>query len=161
MKKRLGFTMVELLIYMGLLAILLVVVTEIFLAILDLQSKSTAVSSVAQDGKYLLARLTYDVRRATSMTTPSSIGQATTTTQLVINGATNTYNGSTGDLVITNSNGSDNLTSVGSKISNLSFQRLGNVGGKNSLLIRFTLTSSQSLTGGKEVRDYETTVSLR
>ncbi len=160
MKKK-GFTIVELLIYMGLLSILIAVVTEIFLSILDLQSQSTAVSSVAQDGKYVLSKLSYDIRNATTISTPSTLGQSSPTLQLTIDGDSNSYSGTSGDLVVTNASGSDNLTSYGSQISNLSFRRLGTSGGKNSLAISFTLTSRQALKSGYEVRDYQTTIGLR
>lgn len=159
MKK--GFTLVELLVYMGLFSILIVVLTEIFLSILELQSQSVAVSSVASDGRFIVSRLTYDIRRATTISQPASLGQTGATAQLLIGGANYALAGSGGNLVLTSPLGSDNLNSIGSQVTDLSFTRVGNVGGKNSLQIKFRVTSRQNLPQGAEVRDYETTVSLR
>jgi prepilin-type N-terminal cleavage/methylation domain-containing protein len=69
-----GFTLVEMLIYMGLLTIFLAVIGNIFFSIIDLQLESQATSSVSESGRYLLSRISYDVRRAQSITTPASPG---------------------------------------------------------------------------------------
>lgn len=157
-----GFTIVELIIYMGLLSILLAVVTEIFLSILDLQNQSTAVSNVSQDGKYIISRLGYDIRRSSEITVPASTGVKTENAALTIDGEAFTYTASSsGGLVITQNSGSDYLTSNETRISNLSFTRLGNAGGKNSLMISFTLTGRQALKNSYETRDYQTVISLR
>lgn len=160
MKKR-GFTIVELLIYIGLLSILLVVLTEIFLSILDLQSEGRAVSSVAQDGRFLIARLNYDLRRSSSITEPATLGETSTNAIVTIDGNPYTFAENGGNLVLTTDGSSENLNSEGSRVTNLTFTRLGNVGGKNSLQIKFKLKSAQILHQGSEMRNYETTVSLR
>lgn len=157
---RKGFTIVELLIYMGLLSILLVVLTQISVSIFDLQSQSKAVSSVAQDGRYILTRLNYDTRRASSISAPA-LGQTSSTATLVLDGVSTTYDASSGNLVVSSSGSSDQLNSLESNISNLQFRRIGNSGGKNSLEISFTLSSRQNRSSGREIRDYETTIGLR
>ena len=153
-----GFTIMELLIYMGLTAILLVVLTDIFVSILGVQSESTASSSVEQDGRYILARLSYDLPRASAIVNPSGLGQAATSSAiLTIDGANYTYDGSTGNLLM----GTDQLNSFGTRISNLTFQRLGNAGGKNDLQIRFRLTSRINQRKGSETRDFQITLGQR
>ena len=55
-----GFTLIELLIYMALVGLFLVVLTNMLATILETQAESTAVSLVDIDGRYILARLAYD-----------------------------------------------------------------------------------------------------
>lgn len=157
-----GFTIIELTIYMGLMAILLVILGGIFFSILDLQLESQASSDVQQDGQYILARIGYDVRRATSVSVPAAAGQTGSSLTLVIGGANYTYAVSGTDLQLTAGAAVDNLTSYGSGISSFSISRLGNPGGKASLQIRFTLTSKTStLRNTYETKDYEETLTLR
>lgn len=58
MKK--AFTLIELLIYMALVGLFLVVLTNMLVTILEAQAESTAVSLVDIDGRFILARLSYD-----------------------------------------------------------------------------------------------------
>ena len=67
-KFRSGFTIVELTIYMALLAVFLVIMTQILVSILDLQLESQATSFVEQDSRYILSRLAYDINRADVLT---------------------------------------------------------------------------------------------
>ncbi len=55
-----GFTLIELLIYMALVGLFLVVLTNMLATILETQTESTAASLVDIDGWYILARLAYD-----------------------------------------------------------------------------------------------------
>ena len=62
MKK--AFTLIELLIYMALVGLFLVVLTNMLATILETQAESTAASLVDIDGRYILARLAYDANTA-------------------------------------------------------------------------------------------------
>lgn len=155
-----GFTLVELLLYMGIFTILLTVITTIFTQSIDTQLESQATSSVEQDGRYILAKLIYDINRASSITSPT-LGNSASSLQIVVNGVTQTYQLSSGNLTITDSNGTNNLNGFDTSISNLSFRQLGNVGGKNSIRINFTASSITERNTGPEVRDYETTAGIR
>jgi hypothetical protein len=160
MKK--GFTIVELVIYMGLMATFLVIMGGIFFSILDLQLESKASSDVQQDGQFILSRLGYDIRRATAVTVPAVAGQTGTSLTLTIGGASFAYAVVGGDLQMTTGGVTSNLTSFGSEISNFSIMRLGNVGGLPSLKIGFTLSSRDTtLRQAKEIKSYEETLTLR
>src|SRR3989344_9039760 len=65
-----GFTLVELLIAMGLLSILLVVFTSIFAETLAMQLRSETISNLQTDGQFISARLLHDFNQATAVTTP-------------------------------------------------------------------------------------------
>src|SRR5687768_16701793 len=86
-----GFTLVELLIVMGLFGILLTVVTDMFVSTLSLQTESAAHSSVSQDGRFILSRLSYDIERASSITTPASLGASGSTLSMVVGGVAYSY----------------------------------------------------------------------
>ena len=86
-----GTTIIELIIYMGIFGTLLIVFTHFFLTVLDIKRESEAISYTAQDARFILQRLTYDIKNATSITTPSSLGSQGSSLVLVVNGSTNTY----------------------------------------------------------------------
>lgn len=156
-----GFTFVEIIVYMGILSFLLLILTQILTSVLDVRSESEAASYVQQDGRYILARLTYDINHAQSVEMPSILGQQTNSLQIKINGEGNTYTLAGSDLTITNNSGTNNLNGFGSKISNLSFRRLGNINSPPTIKISFTITSTTIRESGPEVKNLETTVGLR
>jgi type II secretory pathway pseudopilin PulG len=158
-----GTTMVELLLYMGILSILLTTLTSIFVSALNVQSESQATSSVEQDGNYILARLSYDIHRAQSINIPAANGATAGNFQIVIGGINYTYSvDGNNNLILTDNLGSNNLNNYNSSISNFSVQRLGNAGGvENTLRINFTITSRVEKNSGFETRDFQTNLSLR
>ncbi len=160
-----GFTLVEMLIYMGLLTIFLAVIGTIFFSIIDLQLESQATSSVSESGRYLLSRISYDVHRAQSITTPASPGLSSPSLVLSIGGVTYTYAevaGTPAFLQLTAGGLVDALTGSDAQISNFSATRVGNASGKNSLKVSFTLESvTTSLSQKHETKDYSTTITLR
>ena len=58
-----GFTLMELLLSMGILMILIGVLTTLFGQIIDVQLESKAVSSVDQNGRFIMARLTHFITK--------------------------------------------------------------------------------------------------
>lgn len=158
---RKGFTLVELLIFMGILTILLTVLTQVFTMILDSQLESQADSSVDQDGKYIINRLTYDLNNAQNINIPSIPGQQGETLQLVIGGINYAYSLNNGNMQLSDGNTTENLNSFNTNVSGVNFLRLGNPGGKNSIKITFTLTSKTIKNSGQEQEIFSTTLGLR
>ncbi len=155
MRKR-GFTLVELILYMALMSSVIVVLTEVFLSVISLQAESTRTTSIDTDSRFVLARLFYDINRADNITSPSSLGSSLNSTQLLINGVTYTYGTDVnGAFTISGNSEINTLTSPDSRVTDLTFTRLGNAGGKNSLLVKFKIKA------GTETRSYQTTVALR
>jgi hypothetical protein len=137
-----GFTLIELIIYGGMLTILLGVFTTIFGMVMDAQLESDANSSVQQDGQYLLSKLSQEITRADSITTPASLGQSGSTLVLVRDAITYTYSTDVnGNVSVTTNTGSNILNSYRTTISNLQFTRRGNIGGKHSIQFSYTVTS--------------------
>jgi Tfp pilus assembly protein PilW len=158
-----GTTIVELLLYMGILTILLATLTSIFTSALDVQSESQATSGVEEDGNYILARLNYDIHRATGISIPTGNGLSANNFQIIVSGINYTYSiDANNNLVLANDLGTNNLNSYGSSVSALLVQRFGNVGGiENTLQINFTVTSRTKRVSGFETKDFKTNLSLR
>ncbi len=156
-----GFSLVELIIVMGLMTIFMVVLTDIVVAVSNVQTESEATSSVSEDGRFILARLSYDIQRANSITTPASLGGTSVSLAIVIGGVTQTYALSGGNLQLTNNLGTSNLNGSETTISALSFTRRGNIGGKDTITLSFTVTSQVLQNSGAEVKTYTTTVGRR
>lgn len=155
-----GLTIVELIIYMGILSILLVTLTDIFSSIVNVRIESEASSAVEQDGDFILSRFMYDISRAQSITSPS-LGSTANTLQIVVGGVTYTYSLSSSNLQIVNNNGTDVLNSLNSSVSNLTFTQLGKSGGKNSIQINYTVNSKAIQHTGVATKSYQTAIGLR
>jgi len=139
-----GVTLVELLITMGLLSIFLVILTTIFTASVDVQSQTGSYSAVTTDGRFGLSRLEYDIRRASAITTPTSLGDTDSSLVLTIGGDTYTYSVAGGRLQLDINGTADYLTGEQSTISGLSFQKLGTSGGTESIRYSFTVSSDSA-----------------
>ena len=160
-----GFTLVELLIYMGLLVILLSVLTSIFVSSLNVQRESEANSAVEQDANYILSKLAFDIHRAQSITIPATLGGTSTTNfQIVVSGINYTYSiDADNNLVLQEGLGANNnLNGYGTSISNLSVTRLGNAGKiEDTLDISFTITGRTRKNTGYETKNFQTNLALR
>lgn len=162
MKRKLqrGVTMIELLMYMGLLSILIGVLSTLFVTILETQTESSTTSTVDQDSRYILARMNYDMHHAQQIILPSTPGQSATTLQIRINSVDYTYSLNSGNLQLTVSSQAANLNSSLSTISNVSFQRIGDGDTDDTIRFNFTVTSKRQLPSGPETRSFQTTYGL-
>lgn len=159
---RKGFTLTEMLVYISILAILVVVLTQAFGSVLNTQLQSEAVSSVVQDTRYIFARLTYDLIRSGTISIPAAVGLSANILQISILGDTHIYSiNAQGNMQLVNGSGTDLLNSFDTSVSNLNFQRLGNTGGKNSIKVSFTMTSRTRSETGFETKDVVTTIGTR
>jgi prepilin-type N-terminal cleavage/methylation domain-containing protein len=156
-----GFTLIELLIYMGIFSILLVVLTQLFVTILNVQLESEASSSVEQDSKFILARMMYDIQKASQVVLPANLGDQGDTLSLMIGGDSYIYLPNGSDLDLNKNGTAGKLNSFDTTISNLVFQRLGNTGGINSIRIGFTVISKAQRSSGPEIKNVQTIVGLR
>ena len=158
-----GTTIVELMIYMTILSILLIVLTNVFTAALDVQSESNASSSVEEDGNYILARMDYDIHRAQSINVPTADGATADYFQIIIGGVNYAYGtDANSNLILTTNLIANNLNNYGTSVTAFSVRRLGNVGGvEDTLKISFTVTSRTKRISGYETKDFSTNLSLR
>lgn len=161
MKK--GFTIMELLIYIGLLAGFIAILGQLFFSILDTQLVSQANSAVDAEGQYLISRLSYDIRRATSLTTPASLGLTGNVLTLNIGGTAYTYDLSGSNLTLTTSGNTQPLNSQSIAVNGFQVRRLGNPDpAKPSVIIDFSISSQTvSLHQNAQTRSYQITVNLQ
>ncbi|HET8671680.1 MAG TPA: prepilin-type N-terminal cleavage/methylation domain-containing protein [Candidatus Saccharimonadales bacterium] len=160
-----GFTLVELLLVMALFAMLLTALTDMFVSTMNVRSETAANSSVTEDGRFMLSRIAYDINRASSITTPASLGASSSILEIVVDGVTFTYELVGGNLQLTDmatgSNRTNNLNSSETTVSAVSFQRLGNASGKDTIRLSFTLTSTTEQKQGYRSETFTTTVGRR
>lgn len=161
MKKTKGFTVVEMLLYMGLLSGFLVVLATIFTAALDVSSESQSFTRVEEDGRYILLRLEYDIARSQAVTIPTTLGHSANVLALTIGGVTETITVSGTNLTISDATGTNMLNSFGSQVSGFTVIRLGNPGGKESVTVDVTVTSTTQRTSGPEIRVFHMTQGVR
>lgn len=164
-----GFTIIELLVYIGLFTILLTILANIFSATLNTKLASEENSAIQQDGKFILARLTYDINRVDtetqvgdSIVTPTSINTPSSILQLKIAGVTYTYKTDANNNLTLND---VPLNGVNTTISQLQFLRLGGVGTgtiRDSIQLSFILTSKVSQSNQiHETKSFTTTATPR
>lgn len=156
-----GYSLIEILLYMGLLSLFLFSLTNLFVSSLDVKLESESTSSVEQDSRYLLSRLRYDIFQATSISVPVNVGDQGASLQITRDGTIYTYLLVDGNLVVSDGVNNDQLNSSRSQITSLSFQRLGNIGGKNTITINYTLESRIIRPSGPETRSYQSTFAIR
>lgn len=158
-----GFTLVELLVYMGVLTILVSILSSLFKSIADVELSSKATSSVDQDSRFIISRLIHDMQTATAIVTPNSAGATSNTLQITVNSVNYTYSSVSGSLKFDNPNypGETNyLNSIDTILTNLSFTRIGSGDNKDTIQVNFTLKSVSKQNGGAEQRSYQTTLGL-
>lgn len=155
-----GFTLIELVLYMGLMTILIGALSTIFTTIVDVQTESKSTSSVDQDGRYILAKLLYDFQGNTPVVinTPSSLGTPSTSLVLTLSGTSTTYsvNGSN-NLILTNSYGSNQVNSSDTSVATFSATRIGNGSTTDTVEVNFTVTSRTKQRSGYESKSFTST----
>ncbi len=145
---------------MGLMSVILTILTSLFVSVIEAQLESQATSSVDQDGRFILTRLSYDIHRANSIVIPATLGGQGETLQFISSGITYTYTLNGSILNLTDNTGTEIVNSPRTTVTNVSFRRLGNtLSGKNTIEIQFTVTST--VTRPQETRTYKTTVGIR
>ncbi len=136
-----GVTLIELMITMGLLSAFLVLLTTIFTSSIDVQSQTGSYAAVTSDGRFVLARLAYDIRRASAIGVPAGLGDTGSSLTLTIDGSTYIYAVQDGRLAVAVDGDSDYLTGQDATVSGLNFQKLG-TSEDESVRYSFTLTAN-------------------
>ena len=163
---RRGFTLIELIIFMGILSILLLLLSTLFTSVINVQLESEGYSSIDTDGRYILAKLMYAFQSADSADTVNNYidtpatGSAGQTLKVKINSVLYTYSGSTSGTLQLLTPTLNNLTSSESSISGLLFQRIGPGGNIDTIQVSFRLTSKIKRANISKFRDFQTSVSM-
>nr|MBP7967316.1 type II secretion system protein [Candidatus Woesebacteria bacterium] len=115
-KRHSGFTLIELILFMGLFSVLMVVLMRIFTTIIEQQAEVESYSAVESDRLFISRRLDYDIARATAITVPASPGNQGSSLSLTIASQTYTYALQNGNLMLTSPTGTDRINQVGTTI---------------------------------------------
>ncbi|SRR5258708_24381145 len=156
-----GTTMIELLLYMAIFSLFLLVLTDIFSQVIDVELESQGISNVEEDGKFIALRLTHDIQSASAITAPANPGDTSGSLQLAVNGVNYTYSINSNNLVLTEGATTAQLNGYSTTISTLTFKRLGNTGGKNAITVNFTVTDAAQRVAGQAKNSYQVTASMR
>jgi len=145
-----GFTLVELLLYLALSAMIILMVSSFLTLVLKSRVKGQVISEVEGQGMQAMQTITQEIRNASSPSVP--IGGSGSTLSLA---PSNVAFNQTGDaLYITIAGAPVALTSAKVRVSNLSFQNVGSTienttDPAHSIRIKFTL-SYVNLSGRNE-----------
>jgi len=161
LKRFRGVTIVELLIYMGLMSIFLVVLLDIFTTTLQTKLSSESTSGISQDENYILAKLSYDIGNASAVTQPT-LGVNGNSLQITINGVAVKYSLIGGNLIRNAAGVPMALNGLDTSLDSITFTNMGNPGGKPTIRIIYTVRSKIVLSGGQQqTQTVTTTVGTR
>jgi len=143
-KKTTGFAIVELVVYLGILAIVSAGSITLLLSLQDIVSKHKAQQLVARNATVALERMLYEVRAADAVNTGASTLGSSPGTLVLTQGATTTsFTLNSGALKIKLNNGSYNaLTSSDVSVTNVTFYRYTN---SNTEMVRVLMTISATV----------------
>src|SRR3989339_886586 len=113
-----GFTLIELIIFIGIFSVLIFALTDIFISTLFEKNKSESSSTLNQDAKFIISKLQYDIENANSIFSPE-LGQSDSNLTIILYGQPLIYSSSSGNLVLNDGAANHRLNSVESKISYL------------------------------------------
>jgi hypothetical protein len=156
-----GYTLIELVLYCGILVLLISMLSVVFGSLFDVQLTSTSTSAVDQDGRYIIAKLTHDVASSSAILVPANPGNQTSTMQITINSINYTYSldGNSNLQIVNNSTNETNvLNSYNTKVSGLTFTRLGNGDSNDTIQVFYTINSRIRTNIGYESKSFQTTL---
>ena len=164
-KSNKGATLIELLIYFGILSILLVIVIDLMLQSGEFSLETESRSSLQNDARFITNRLSFDIHQADSVTSPANLGDSSSTLTFTVGPDTHTYTLSGTDLEYQETVGLNtetaNLNSNRTIVNSLTFERLGNPGGKPTIKITLELETTKSEKAGPKQKTFEAVVGTR
>ncbi len=167
-KRTNGFTIIEMVIYMGLLSILIALMSQLFIATVGIKVESEAGASVQQDGNYIISRIAYDIHRASRIIAPA-LGQTGSTLSLGIieSGVEQIYTYLLANTTLTLLDGSttDSIHSATTNVSTFSVTRVGNsatrANAKDTVQFLITISSTYRPPSGIQQMTFQSTAGLR
>jgi Tfp pilus assembly protein PilW len=140
--RRGGFTLIEIVLYLALFAVVVGSISGLLYTILQSRVKNQVIAEVEQQGMQTIALITQTARNATTLTSPT-IGTTTATLSLAVPTASlspTVFSLASASIVITEgAGGAITLTNSRVVVSALSFQNLSRAGTKGTVRIQFTL----------------------
>lgn len=137
--KQKGFTLIEVILYIGIASVLFLSITTLFSALLQSRSKAETISEVEGTATQVMQLITQTIRNGIAINAPASGSSASTLSLNVVSGALNPTIFSLSSGNITMQEGANPVTVISSNLVNVSalnFKNLSN----NSIEITFTLS---------------------
>jgi Tfp pilus assembly protein PilW len=166
MNKQTGYTLIELLLYVAITAILLSALMAFFAMSLSGRVKSESIGEVDQQGSFILDTVTQALRNADSITAPAAGASASSLTLAMATSAINPTVFSLSGNTMQVKEGTANAVPMSTprvKVTALTFKNLSRSGTPGSIQVVMTLSTVN--TTGRSEYDYQktftTSVSLR
>lgn len=144
-----GFSLIEVLIYISVIAVVTTAISGVFLSIANGQARADAAAEINSNIRFVTDKINQDISAASAITQPASAGQTLSTLALTIGASSISYCVVNSQLHRSSSGicdaGSELLTSQAVKVNNLSFTRLENT---NSVLQKTTVSLQTTITIG-------------
>jgi len=140
LKKSKGFTLIELILYVGIVGVVLLVVSIFFMTLLTSRIKNETVSEVELQGTQVVQMITQNIRNAEAVSVPA---KGETSSSLVITKEDENIAFSLDDGVIYTQEGSGNLINLTNNrvlVSSLLFENTGKENAPDSIRINFILS---------------------
>ncbi len=138
---RRGTTFVEVLLYIALLSIVIIFITDIILQTLSFMIESRNISYLDSDARFISTKLRNDIRRADSITTPSTIGETSEELDFVFDTENYSYSLADGVLQITDPNGTYRINSNQTYVNSFSVRNTSYESGSTTLNFDIILQS--------------------
>lgn len=130
-KNNSGFSLIEVLIYISVIAVITTAISAVFLSIAGGQARADAAAEINSNIRFVTAKINQDISAASAITQPAAAGQTLNTLSLAIGASSVNYCVINSQLYRSSSGicdeSSELLTSQAVKVSNLSFTRLENI----------------------------------
>lgn len=139
-----GFTLVELLLYIGILFTVILSISIMYALVLQVRVKNQTVSEVEGQGTMMMQIITQTLRNSVSITLPAIGSSSASLTLTVVDPAKNPTVFDLSDTALRIKEGSASavtLTSSAVTVSNLSFQNLSATGSIGTIRTQFTVTA--------------------
>lgn len=156
-----GFTVIDLLIYMSIFAIVLAISIDLLFQSKTLEIQIAQNQEIDRNAQIALLEMTQTIHAAQNVTSPA-VGLSAG--DLYINNGTISYFADANGILERNDNGQlSNLTGSSVKVENLSFTTRAEVGQKPTVSLSFSVKSKTLIYGQTDYisRAYQTTLQLR
>lgn len=158
MRKRKGFTLVEILLYVAVAGSIVFSITILFLTTLDSKTHNRTIAEVEQEGIQVMQNITQTIRNASFISSPSQGTSAAAVSLSVPDSSKNpTIFDVSGNTIRVKRGAATavNLTSSNVIVSGINFSNLTQTGTNGTIRIQFTLTHINP--GNKQPYDYSKT----
>lgn len=139
-----GFTLIEMLLYIALSAVVLLALSQFFVLALSVRVKAQSVAEVEQQGTLVLKKIIQVIRNGSAIAVPAIGATSTSLTLAVPTGSKSptVISQSNGRITITEGAGAtEYLTDRHTVVSNLIFSNLSDASARGTVKAQFTLNS--------------------